>query len=360
METKPKTKIYNLIILDKSGSMSSIAKAVVAGFNETVSGVREAQKRYAETQEHCVSLLAFCSCSREYLYNCAPVDKVKELKNRDYQPCCGTPLYDAMGQGINDLYKITKSDPDASVMVTVITDGLENSSTEYSGRDIKALVDKMRSEHGWNFSYIGTNQDVEAVAQQLSINNTMFFEDSEVGMAEAWQRERKARARKYDRIDEIYACPSVSVDDKVRMKRDMLFNEWNYRELAEFAHRFTPNRIDTLAPGQIFVFGSNGAGHHAGGAAHHAMQRFGAIYGQANGLQGQSYAIDTMDGLGVMERNVNEFVAFAKEHPELTFLVTRIGCGIAGYEPTEVEPLFMRAIDVENIWLPKDFWEVII
>ncbi|MBQ9473947.1 MAG: hypothetical protein IJU81_06020 [Bacteroidales bacterium] len=130
--------------------------------------------------------------------------------------------------------------------------------------------------------------------------------------------------------------------------------------MSEFSHRITPNNITTLASGQIFVFGSNGAGHHGGGAARVAVERFGAIMGQGNGLQGQCYAINSMDGLAVLERNVDEFIAFAKQHPQLTFLVTRIGCGIAGYRPSEVAPLFIKAIDVENIWLPKDFWEEIV
>ena len=111
--------------------------------------------------------------------------------------------------------------------------------------------------------------------------------------------------------------------------------------------------IEELDEGEIFVFGSNGLGAHDGGAAATAVAKFGAIYGQAEGLQGQSYAIDTMDGFEVMAEQVARFVECAREHPELTFYVTEIGCGIAGYSPEEVAPLFK---DVpENVVLPEIF-----
>ena len=357
-----KAKVYNLIVLDKSGSMCSIANAAIAGFNETVGGIRSAQKRYASTQEHFVSLLPFCACSMDYVYNCVPVDEVKNLTSRDYEPCCSTPLYDAMGKGINDLLKRTKDEGNATVIVTIITDGMENASKEYNGAAIKALVDKMRDERGWNFAYIGTNQDVHSVAMSLSITNTMFFEDTEAGMDVAWKRERKSRQRLYDRMDTAFCCaaPSASAEERVGAMREVLKTSKNYREIDEFKHRMTPDHIDRLKKGQIFVFGSNAAGHHGGGAAYVAMQKFGAIYGQGDGLQGQSYAISTMEGLDAMEENVRRFIAFAKVHPELTFLVTRIGCGIAGYSVQEVAPLFTGAIDVENVWLPKEFWEELV
>lgn len=111
--------------------------------------------------------------------------------------------------------------------------------------------------------------------------------------------------------------------------------------------------IEELDEGEIFVFGSNGMGAHMGGAAATAVAKFGAIYGQAEGLQGQSYAINTMDGFEVMAEQVARFIEFAGEHPELTFYVTEIGCGIAGYSPEEVAPLFR---DVpENVVLPEAF-----
>jgi len=120
------------------------------------------------------------------------------------------------------------------------------------------------------------------------------------------------------------------------------------------SHRTTPEFITSLRPNEIFVFGSNLQGMHGGGAAYTAHRKFGAVMGQGVGLQGQSYAIPTMQGgVETIRPYVNEFIAFAKAHPELTFLVTRIGCGIAGFTDEEISPLFAEAHGVENIILPE-------
>lgn len=114
--------------------------------------------------------------------------------------------------------------------------------------------------------------------------------------------------------------------------------------------------ITSLQPDEVFVFGSNLAGMHGGGAARLALERFGAVWGQGVGLQGQSYAIPTMQGgVETIAPYVDEFIGFARQHPELKFLVTEIGCGIAGFTPVEIAPLFARALDVGNIYLPARF-----
>jgi hypothetical protein len=123
------------------------------------------------------------------------------------------------------------------------------------------------------------------------------------------------------------------------------------------AKRTSPKWIDKLEKDEIFVFGSNLSGFHGGGAAALAM-KWGAIWGQGVGLQGQTYAIPTMQGgVETIKPYVNEFLAFAKQHPELKFLVTEIGCGIAGFTPKEIAPLFRTAIDenIENVYLPESF-----
>ena len=118
--------------------------------------------------------------------------------------------------------------------------------------------------------------------------------------------------------------------------------------------RTTPDRITSLQPNEIFVFGSNLRGMHGGGAAYVAYRNFGAIMGQGVGLHGQSYAIPTMQGgVDTIRPYVDEFIEFAKQHQNLTFLVTRIGCGIAGFTDEEISPLFEKAHDVENIVLPE-------
>ncbi len=122
--------------------------------------------------------------------------------------------------------------------------------------------------------------------------------------------------------------------------------------------KYTPERITELKENEVFVFGSNLQGAHAGGAARIALNKFGAIWGQGVGLQGQSYAIPTMHGgVDVIKPYVDEFIEFAKAHPELIFYVTKIGCGIAGFRISEIAPLFKDAIGISNIILPKEFVE---
>ena len=123
---------------------------------------------------------------------------------------------------------------------------------------------------------------------------------------------------------------------------------------------YTPERISSLKENEIFVFGSNLAGMHGGGAARIACERFGAVWGQGMGLQGQSYAIPTMQGgVETIKPYVDEFIAFAAAHPEYRFLVTRIGCGIAGFTAKEIAPLFAGAIGMGQVMLPEDFVKVI-
>ena len=123
--------------------------------------------------------------------------------------------------------------------------------------------------------------------------------------------------------------------------------------------RITPERITTVEEGEVFVFGSNAQGRHMGGAARVAMERFGAVWGVGEGLQGRSYALPTMEGLDSMAAAVGRFVEFAREHPELRFLVTAVGCGIAGYRPEQIAPLFAEAVPLGNVCLPLRFWEIL-
>lgn len=117
--------------------------------------------------------------------------------------------------------------------------------------------------------------------------------------------------------------------------------------------RITPTRVTALAPNEIFVFGSNASGEHGAGAARFAYDNFGAVWGEGHGLHGQTYGIDTMSGLDVLAREVAIFLEFAAQHPELTFLVTPIGTGIAGHRAQDVAPLFADA--PPNVALPQAF-----
>ena len=148
----------------------------------------------------------------------------------------------------------------------------------------------------------------------------------------------------YDETSVVCADTSVAYDET-----STPFTLYNNMEKK----RTTPNFIESLEPNEVFVFGSNLRGMHGGGAAWIAYKKFGAIMGQGVGLQGQSYAIPTMQGgVETIRPYVDEFIAFAKAHPELTFLVTRIGCGIAGFTDEEIAPLFEQAHPLDNIALP--------
>lgn len=124
--------------------------------------------------------------------------------------------------------------------------------------------------------------------------------------------------------------------------------------------RVTPEFVSTLTENEIFVFGCRRSGRHGEGAAAYAMEHFGAVYGQSSGLQGQAYAIATAGvDLTEIRDSVDRFLEYARMHTELKFLVTPIGCGLRGWDAEDIAPLFREAIDMENIWLPKEFIEII-
>ena len=180
METK---NIYNLVILDESGSMSSIQRQAVSAINETIQTVRNAQERYPE-QNHFFSLVVFEGDGVKgvkTIRDRVPIEKIDNIKQEEYRPGGCTPLYDAMGLSINALQKIIKKGD--SVLVTIITDGMENSSEEYSGKAVKEKVSQCR-ELGWTFAYIGANQDAVEVASELNIRNALNYEASADGVKE--------------------------------------------------------------------------------------------------------------------------------------------------------------------------------
>lgn len=125
--------------------------------------------------------------------------------------------------------------------------------------------------------------------------------------------------------------------------------------------KFSPDRIFELKPNEIFVFGSNVNGKHCSGAAHIAVERFGAIWGKGMGIQGDSYAIPTMEGnMKVLYAYICDFIEYARTHPNKIFLVTRIGCGIAGYKDEQIAPMFADALNIQNILLPRSFMDVLL
>lgn len=198
-----KTRIFNLIIIDESGSMISIKKQAIDNVNETIQTIRSAQQKY-DNQEHYVSLVTFNS-QVNTVFDCVNVDKVTELTEKSYLPDQCTALYDALGKSLNALRpKVSGVD---KVLVTVVTDGYENASVEYKGKDIKALIDELKGM-GWVFVYVGANQDVEAVAATISIENKMCFSCTPKGTVHMTQAVNSGRERWYQRI--ANACTSQS------------------------------------------------------------------------------------------------------------------------------------------------------
>lgn len=195
---------YNLIILDRSGSMSSIRNQAIGGVNETFDTIRRLQKT-TEVKQF-VSFTSFCSCSMHNTYDCVPIDEVSHITPTDYSPCCCTPLYDAIGQCCMRLKQHLASRQDCAVSVTIITDGYENASKEWSAASIRSLIEMLKKE-GWLFAYIGANQDLAEVTFNLSIENTLSFAANESGTAEMFKKERRSRERWMNRLTQDDCAP---------------------------------------------------------------------------------------------------------------------------------------------------------
>lgn len=185
-------KVFNMIIVDESGSMSIIEKQALAGLNETIDTVKKMQKLHPDMEQR-ISLLTFDSSHKTFKYDNVKAETARLLSARDYNPGGCTPLYDAIGIAISKLNAQT-TDKD-SVLVTIITDGEENSSEEYNLKMVKTLIDKMKKQ-GWTFTLIGTdNLDVEGMAGQMNIDNHLAFKEDAEGTRMMFMRERQARVR---------------------------------------------------------------------------------------------------------------------------------------------------------------------
>ena len=348
-----KAHIYNLIIVDESGSMSHLREATLSGINETIGTIKSAQKEIADTQEHTLTLVTFDSGStrpdvRTMIDN-EPIGDVNEFK--DYMPNGCTPLYDAMGQSLTKLQTMIKDDDDASAVVTVLTDGLENASREWNAGSLRRLIERLK-EQGWSFSYMGSAHNVKEVTDLLSIENVVEFSHDQLGAGNTWDRERSSRRAYYQKMSHAYMMRDRFSDEEIMEEKRRYAKEY-------YSPRVTPQTVRHLGDNEIFVFGSNANGYHGGGAAAFAMHKFGAVWGQGEGLQGKSYAIPTMEGMDNLREAINRFTAFADQHHEQRFLVTMIGCGSAGYSPREIAPLFKGCIYLENVALPLEFWDVL-
>lgn len=201
---KAEHHVHNLIILDESGSMSSIQDTIIKGFNELVQTIQGIQQEFPD-QSHSISMISFNGLGQKYLHFMEPVNKLQEINSHSYVPQAFTPLFDAMGSALNRLKEALSDQKDYNVLVTILTDGEENASREFSGSTIKEMVEELSAEN-WTFTYIGTDHDVEKIASSLSIKNTMTFEKNSNGIERMFAMERQARfqySRKIDLNEEI-------------------------------------------------------------------------------------------------------------------------------------------------------------
>lgn len=186
-----KHKVFNLIILDESGSMESIKQATISGFNEVVQTVKGVEQQFPE-QEHFISLVTFNGLGIKTLLFNEPAKKLKQIDGDKYQPDSMTPLFDAMGLSLLKMKGVTESLSDYNVLVTILTDGMENASREFSGEAVKKLVDEL-SLKNWTFTYIGANHDVVDFALKISITNTMSYQANDADMKQMFDKEKRAR-----------------------------------------------------------------------------------------------------------------------------------------------------------------------
>lgn len=208
MET---SKIFNLIILDASGSMKTIYTQALTGVNETLDTIRMAQEEHPELLQY-VTLASF-SAGKHFLnriYSVKPIAEARNITKEDYPLLGCTALYDAMGTCISELQqKVTHAD---RVLVTIITDGYENASCTWSGHQIKTLVEELR-QMGWTFAYIGADQDVEKVAGEIGIQNSLRFSANAEETCAMFKKECRSRSKFYnkmaDKMASLGTCASM-------------------------------------------------------------------------------------------------------------------------------------------------------
>ena len=341
---------YNLIILDESGSMSHVRRQTISGCNETLNSIRNTAKEHSNIKQY-VSIFCFDTSNSRYIFHDVPVENTRDLVMEDYCPNDCTPLYDAVGYTVSQLSKVTK-DSDSVGMVTIITDGLENASRRWTQKAVIELIESLKKK-GWVFTFIGANIDVEGTARGLGIDSYMEFEQTDLGMSEMFEQERRSHRaysekRRYMRGMLNFAALSCE-------EREEAMGALNHNYFVE-RERIAPDVITKLNENEIFVFGSNIYGHHNGGASLFALEQFGAVNGQAEGIQGMSYAIPT-DGntFDELKEAVERFTDYVVMHPKQKFMLTAIGCGTAGYGVRQIAPLFRQAYSFGNVYVPAQF-----
>ena len=210
-ENQKTKRVFNLIIVDESGSMSIIRKQAFTGMNETLQTVRRMQKKFPD-QEQRISLITFDTSHTTWHYDNTPALRTRNLEWKAYRPGGGTPLYDAMGMAISKMNaQVTDED---NVLVTVITDGEENSSVEWTLKMIRTMIEKLKKQH-WTFTLIGTdNLDVESMAHSFAIDEHLEFRQDDEGTRAMFACERRSRERYNCCVAENAVMPTGSFFDE--------------------------------------------------------------------------------------------------------------------------------------------------
>lgn len=186
-----KHQVHNLIILDESGSMESIKKSIISGFNETVQNIKGIEQQFPD-QQHSISFISFNGLGNKILHFNDPVSKLQTIDDSRYKPDSMTPLYDAVGFSILKLKNLLENQKDYNVLVTIMTDGEENASREYSGQTIRSMIEELKKKN-WTFTYIGSDHDVEKFALSISVNNFLAWQKDTEGTAQMFAKDNEAR-----------------------------------------------------------------------------------------------------------------------------------------------------------------------
>ncbi len=211
-----KQTVYNLIILDESGSMSGITPQTISGCNETINTIKASQETNAETQNQKISIFVFQSNPSNpshYIVKNCPASDVNHITEKDYQPWGGTPLYDAIGSTLTDLRATVDKDTFAVGCVTIITDGMENASRLYSHERVVRMIDELK-EMGWNFSFIGANIEASRTSASLHIDHSLQFEQNEEGTKHMFDQECRSRRGWNERIKMAFS-KAMAEDDAI-------------------------------------------------------------------------------------------------------------------------------------------------
>ncbi len=349
-QAAPAISTYNLIILDESGSMSGVRYETISGCNETLNSIRNTAKEQKEIKQY-VSIFCFDTTNSRYIFHDVPVEETRDLTRADYCPNACTPLYDAIGYTVTQLSKLLANTESVGI-VTIITDGYENASRRWSHHMVVELIESLK-KRGWVFTFIGANIDVETTATGLGIDSRMKFEQTSSGLAEMFKTERLSRRAYSAKMNYMRNSRFFKDESEERRRQDLgAMNQGFFIE----EERIAPDFVNHLADGEVFVFFSNIDGQHDSGASLYAKEHFGAINGQAEGMQGRSYAIPMVgNSFEEFRAAVERFNEYVVRHPDVKFMLTSSVCAATNYSIEMMARLFRMAYSFGNVYVPKQF-----